>query len=308
MMPALNEERNIASVLDKIPAFIDKIIVVNDGSTDNTADISISYGCDVVNHTSPRGVGMAFQSGIVEALKNKFDILVNMDSDGQFNPSDIKTLIAPLLNDSSDFVTASRFKDKELYPVMPKAKFYGNLFMARFISLLTGSKFYDVSCGFRAYSRDTLLRMNLFGKFTYTQESFLDLAFKNIRMEEIPISIRGTREFGKSRVASNLFRYGYQTLKIIVRSYRDYKPIQLFLFFAVVPFILASLLLGFTTYHFLTHGSFSPYKYIAFTGGFFTIITLLFVGIGFILDMFSRMRINQENLLYELRRNYYDDK
>lgn len=307
-MPALNEEVGLDVLLLKIPDYVDGVIVVNDGSTDKTAEIAINHGAIIVNHRTPLGLGVTFADGVKEALKHKFDILVNMDSDGQFNPEDISKLVKPIINNEADFVTASRFIDKALYPKMPKAKFYGNLMMAKFISFLTGKKFYDVSCGFRAYSFDTVLKINLFGSYTYTQESFLDLTFKGVRISEIPVPVLGVRENGESRIASNLFRYGYNTLAIILRSFRDYKPLRLFLYLSLFCLILGFSFGVFLSINYLRVGSFSPHKWAGFVSGFFFVVGLLFAFLGFILDMFSRMRANQEMLLYELKKKEFLNK
>lgn len=301
-MPALNEERNIAAVLQAIPSFVDQIIVIDDGSVDKTAEIAKSMQAKVISHRSNKGVGMAFRTGVIAFLKSNYDIMINMDSDGQFNPVDIEKLVTPIAEEEADFVTASRFYDKNLYPKMTKAKFYGNKFMAQFISTLTKQKFYDVSCGFRAYSREALEQMNLFGEFTYTQESFIDLSFKKLTLLEIPIKVRGQREFGKSRVASNLFKYGYQTFKIIIRTYRDYKPFALFGFFALILFVIGFGLLGFLGIHYIRNHAFTPHKWAGFSGGALVVTAIIFFLIGFILDMFARMRMNQEQILYHLRK------
>ena len=305
LMPALNEERGLDSLLQQIPEYIDKLILVDDGSEDLTAEIAKKHGATIVTHATTRGLGVAFLNGLKEALKHPFDILVNMDSDGQFNPADISKLINPIIQNSADFVTASRFIDEDLYPAMPKSKFYGNRYMAKFISFLTGQKFHDVSCGFRAYSFDTVLKINLFGSYTYTQESFLDLSFKGARIVEVPVKVLGERENGKSRIASNLFKYGYNTFAIIVRSFRDYKPLRLFLYLAVICSLLSFGFGVFLGIHYIKVGVFTPHKWAGFVGGFFFIIGLLFTLIGFILDMFARMRLNQELLLYELKKNDY---
>lgn len=302
VVPAYNEEKNIGGVIEAMPNFVDKIIVVDDGSTDNTADISKNMGAQVLSHKNNKGVGAAFDTGIKAVLKTNMDIMVNIDADGQFNPCDIEKLVNPIILGDADFVTASRFIDKNFYPEMSKIKFWGNQFMSRFISRLTKQKFYDVSCGFRAYSRETLLRLNLFGDFTYTQETFIDLAFKNLYIREIPVHIRGRREHGKSKIASNIFQYAFQAVKIIVRTYRDYKPFRLFGYFALFSFLIG---LGFGLFlgiHYIKSGAFTPHKWAGFTAGFFTLVSILFLLIGFILDMFSRMRKNQEELLYFLKK------
>jgi hypothetical protein len=198
-------------------------------------------------------------------------------------------------------VAASRFKDPGLYPDMSRTNFLGNRLMSLLVSRLTGRAFHDVSCGFRAYSRDALLRLNLFGSFTYTQETFLDFAFKDISMLEVPVEVRGRREHGSSRVASNLFRYAWQTLKIIVRTMRDYRPLKLFSGISLALLVLGLIPAVFLAVHYAGTGSFSPHKWAGFLAGFLFLLSAMGYLLGFILDMFARMRVNQEEILARLR-------
>ena len=302
IIPALNEEKKIGQVIDGIPRFVDHVVVVDDGSTDRTGEIAREKGAVVLRHAFNRGVGAAFNSGRRLALELNDDIAMNIDADGQFNPADIKTLIEPIVQGAADFVTASRFKDVAFRPQMSKIKYWGNQVMSSLISRMTGQKFYDVSCGFRAYSRESLLKLNLFGNFTYTQETFLNFAFKNISIVELPVQVRGRREHGKSRVASNLFRYTYQTLKIIIKTMRDYRPFRLFAPIAAFSFIVAVGLGLFLIIHYLHSGEFTPHKWAGFASGFFFFLSVISLILGFILDMFARMRLNQEEMLYYLKR------
>ena len=185
---------------------------------------------------------------------------------------------------------------------MSAIKFHGNRFMSRLISRLCGARYYDVSCGFRAYTRDTLLRLNLFGAFTYTQEMFLDLSFKGVKILEVPVKIRGTREFGKSRVAGNLWRYGLYTAKIIFRSYRDYRPLKFFGTISAALFVIGLLLFGFFIGHYFIAGRFSPHIWAGMTAGTLGVFALLFFVAGILADMLARIRINQERMLYLLKK------
>lgn len=167
-MPALNEEASIAQVLRSLPSTlpgIDEIVrlVVDDGSTDRTAELARAEGAVVVSHPRNLGVGMAFRTGIAKATELGADIVVTIDSDGQFNVNDIPVLLAPILAGEADFVTASRFLDPALVPEMPAAKRWGNDVIARWLSAITKQTYRDVSCGFRAYSRNAFLRLNLLG-------------------------------------------------------------------------------------------------------------------------------------------------
>ena len=129
IIPAYNEERTIKEVISKIPRVNKRIsqtevIVVDDGSKDRTSVLAKEAGAIVVSHIGNKGVGVAFRTGIEEALKRKADVIVNMDGDGQFNPNDIPKLIEPILDKKADFVTATRFSDGklEILKVIPEGR------------------------------------------------------------------------------------------------------------------------------------------------------------------------------------------
>jgi glycosyltransferase involved in cell wall biosynthesis len=308
VMPAFNEEKLIESVLDRIPDYVDTIVVVNDGSTDETPNIAKARGALVVTHNKNRGVGAAFHTGVDKALELTADIMATIDADGQFDPRDINRLIDPIIDGDAGFVTASRFKDKKLLPKMPRTKYWGNIAMSRLISFLVGQRFFDVSCGFRAYSKEALLRLNLFGEFTYTQETFMDLAFKNIAIQEVPILVQGEREYGPSKVAKNLFRYAYRTSKIILRAFRDYKPLKFFGCIAGFIVGIGLLLEAFLFWHYFQTGEFSPYKFVGFAGGFLLALGILIFITGLLADMLYRIRVNQEEILYHKRKELFTNK
>ena len=233
IIPALNEEKTIGTVIDAVPKTLFsgevalKVLVVNDGSTDRTEAIAKVHGADVIHHDSPQGVGASFSDAIQEALKRRADYAVNIDADGQMDPKDIEKLLSPIYAGEQDMVTASRFMDKDKEPQMPSIKRWGNDRVAEIVSFIVGKKFYDVSCGFRAYNREALLRLNLFGKFTYTQETFINLATSgHIRIMEVPVEIRGVREFGTSRVASSIMKYAIRSGSIMLSAFKDYHPIR----------------------------------------------------------------------------------
>jgi glycosyltransferase involved in cell wall biosynthesis len=278
-------------------------IVVDDGSSDATAHLARREGALVVTHPVSRGVGAAFSAGLEEALRQGADIIVNIDGDEQFDAADIPKVIAPLIQKRADFVTASRFADSALTPEMPAIKKWGNQAMSWLITSLTGQKFYDVSCGFRAYTRDAALNLNLMGSFTYTQETFLNLAFKNYRIVEVPVRVRGEREFGKSRVAGSIRRYALRSAKIIFRAYRDYKP---FLFFGVLGgwcFALSAGLLGVFLWHYLRTGRFYGHLWAGFLGGGAFATGLILLVVATVADMLDRIRATQEKALYYLKRD-----
>ncbi len=307
-MPALNEEEGIGDVIRDLPKNINgidniKVLVVDDGSTDNTASIAKASGADVVSHNINKGVGSAFQSAVQYALQNNTDILVSIDADRQFNSKQIPEIIQPILKNNADMVTGNRFS-KGMPENMPKTKYWGNTQMSRLISIISGQKFRDVSCGFRAYNREALMRLNLFGAFTYTQETILDMVYKGLRVVEFPVDIKYFKG-RKSRVAGSIINYTFRTSRIILKTLRDYKPM---LFFGGMGGVSMGIGLVFEifmfTHYFLT-GSFTPYKAFGFIGLGFIIFGLLLVIVGLLADMFNRVRINQERIIYELKKDKY---
>jgi len=305
-LPALDEAATISRVVGGIPREIPGIdetiiLVVDDGSTDDTGSLAMQAGAHVIRHVRSTGVGAAFRTALNHALAKDVDILVTIDSDGQFDPHDIPALAHPVICGECDFASASRFKDPALTPRMPWIKRWGNRQMSRLISRLTQQQFYDVSCGMRCYNRRAMLNLNLMGAYTYTQEVFLNLAFKRLRIVEIPIAVRGVREHGSSRVVDSVWGYGFRALRIILAAYRDYNPMRFFGGMAAVLFVPAVLLALFLGFHYLRSGFFSPHKWAGFTSAALVLLSILLTHIGLIGDMLNRHRVYLEELLFYSR-------
>lgn len=306
IIPAYNESKTVGSVIAKISAFIEgvsskEVIVVNDGSTDNTVKIAKEAGALVVSHTKNRGVGVAFATGVNAALEQGADLVVTIDADNQFDAGEIPKLIGPILSNKADVVLGSRFLPGSQLSGISKAKLVGNKIIAKFISYLCRQKLSDVSCGFRAYSKEALLQINLFGEFTYTHEVILNLTFKNLRIKEVPIK---TQYFPErvSSLSGNLFAYGLKILKIIFQVILDYKPFHFFGGLGAFLFLLG-IIFDFAVFAvFLSTGSFSDYKFMGAAGLALNIFGLLLFIIGLLASMLNRIRNNQERIIYYLKR------
>jgi glycosyltransferase involved in cell wall biosynthesis len=306
VIPALDEEKTVGLVIREIPRDLPgvaqvEVLVVDDGSGDRTGAEAEAAGASVIRHASPRGVGAAFGTALRYAIDAGADLIVSIDADGQFDPHDIRALIEPVRSGRADFASASRFKDPALIPRMPFMKRWGNGVVSRLVSRLTGQTFYDVSCGMRCYSRRAAMSLNPLGRFTYTQEVFLNLAFMQLRIAEVPVSVRGEREHGRSRVAGSLWRYALNTSGIIFRCYRDYRPMLFFGSIALVLAVAGVGLLAFLGVHYLNTGVFSPHKWAGFSGAASLVLASLVFFIGMIGDMLNRHRIYLEELLYRER-------
>jgi glycosyltransferase involved in cell wall biosynthesis len=307
-LPAYNEEENIQKVIASLPQTLEQIdviqpLVIDDGSTDRTLALAQSCGAQVVTHGRNRGVGAAFHSAVQFALENDADILIGIDADGQFNPLEIPALIAPVLANQADMVIGNRFV-QGMPKHMPIVKFWGNKQIAAIVNYVTGQRFQDVSCGFRAYNREALLRLNLFAEFTYTHETILSLSFQGLRVIEYPIDVK--YDPGRqSRVASSIAKYAVQTSKIILRVLLDYRPIRVFGAIGMILILIGVACVFYLMVHYAIARSFTPYKSVGFIGLGFLIFGLLVLLIALISDMLNRLRTNQDKLLYEFRKLRY---
>jgi len=179
LIPAYNEEKNIEKTIQSIPRKIMganevRILVVNDGSTDNTVDCAANAGADkIVSHRQNSGVGAAFMTGIRNAIMMNAYIVVTVDADSQFDPNQIPELIIPILNHQADIVIGSRFK-KETPKNIPRIKLFGNKLFSKLVSMVIGQKLTDTQTGLRAYSKECLLNISVANEFTYTQEVLLE--------------------------------------------------------------------------------------------------------------------------------------
>ena len=234
MIPALNEARAIGGVIDAIPREVGapaeiKVIVIDDGSTDETGQIAREKGAAVLRHSRTMGLGSSFAHGLERALEEGADLVVNIDADGQFDPQDIPKLIQPILEDRADFVTATRFARKDLVPDMPWVKKWGNTQMRRLVNFVTGgTPLSDVSCGFRAYNIQAALNLHLSGSFTHAHETIIDLARKGLRLVEVPLKVRGERAHGESRMAKSVLVYGLRAGGMVLRALCRTRPLIVF--------------------------------------------------------------------------------
>jgi hypothetical protein len=185
---------------------------------------------------------------------------------------------------------------------MSKGKRWGNRMVARIVNYILDSSYTDVSCGFRAYSREALLHLNLAGGFTYTQEVFLNLGFKGLRITEVPISVTYFKK-RKSRIARNLLHYGVQVSQIMLSSLIYYKPMKFFGTLTFWLWLITLPIIGSLAIRYVATGLISPYKAVGILAvtGFSLGIMLLLVGV--ILYAQSRQQLSIDKVLYHVRQH-----
>ncbi len=217
IIPAFNEEKSIAAIVQETKKHVNEVLVVDDHSTDNTAKIARVHGATVICHSRNKGVGAAMKTGISYAKKLKPNIVITIDADGQHRPEEIPHLIQPIVVDDADLVLGSRFLNEQLSN-SSLIKKIGNKLVTFITSFLAGVKLTDTQTGFRAFNRKALLSLDLVSDFTYTQEMILILCYKGFRCTEVPIQIH-PRKYGKSKVVSKIGAYALRTLIIILSTH-----------------------------------------------------------------------------------------
>ncbi len=311
-LPAFNEAEKIEGTIRSIPRSIpgiDEVFVqvVDDGSKDKTVEIAKSAGADFVYpHGVNRGIGVTFRTSVGKALGNGADIMVNMDADGQFDAKDIEKLICPILDGEADIVSADRFGRHRAQNI-PWIKDFLNRLAAWIIGKFLNYKINDLTCGFRAHSREAMLRLNLPGNFTYTQEVIIDAIGKNMKVRWVPVVV--TYFAGrKSRVVKTVFTYVKNSAKLILKAVRDVRPMK---FFGIpgLAMMLVSMA-SFAVFLFLYFQEFkiSPYRnWLLLSIGLF-LIGLQFFVFALIADMVRNNRRVGEDILYMLRKEKYGEK
>ena len=308
-IPAWNEEKTIAGVIHKIPRQIHgidevKIQVIDDGCTDKTVEVAKAAGADfVVSHTRNMGIGAAFKTAIESALENGADIMVNIDADGQFPPSDIPKFTELIVNHRADMVVASRFGIKSAKN-MPWIKSFLNRFAANVIGKFLRHPIDDLTCGFRALSRETMLRLNLAYRFTYTQETIIDAISKNLVVKWIPVEVHYFDD-RQSKVVKSVGKFVYQSFLIIIRTVRDARPMVFFGIPGVTLITTAAAIgIAFLGYYF-SHFRVSPFRTWLSLAGILLLIGLQLLVFALIADMIRNNRKLTEEQMYFLKKEKY---
>ncbi len=211
IIPALNEEGTIGEVVAAVPRFIPgvgsvDVIVVNDGSRDRTQKRAVAAGADAICvHPRPRGLVEAFKAGVHEALRRGASIVVNLDGDGQHDPGFIPRLIKPILDGDADLVLGVRPLGEDT-PDMTAVRRRGNQVGSWVAGRALGLTITDATSGYRAYTREALLRLNILSDFTYTLETIIDASRQNLAVAEVPMRAR-PRTHGESRMTHSIIGY-----------------------------------------------------------------------------------------------------
>ena len=244
-IPCFNEEATLPMTVADLPRQVPGIdvvewLVIDDGSTDRTVEVARELGVDhIVLHGRNRGLATAFMTGIDASLRAGASVIVNTDADNQYQGASIPDLVEPVLAGRAEMVVGERpIADIDDFSRTKKAlQRFGSSVVRRFSG--TGVK--DAASGFRAYTRDAAMRVQVFGRYTYTMETLVQAGWNGISVESVPIGVNPkTRE---SRLVKSSTRYVWRSAQAIIRSFALYKPFRFFFLVGLVPFLLGVLLL-----------------------------------------------------------------
>jgi len=186
-IPAYNEERVISNIVQRTKKFVDKVIVCDDGSSDNTVQNAKQAGAEVIQHQKNQGKGAAMRSLFNHAKQIDADIIVTMDGDGQFLPEEIPKILAPVIENRSDIVIGYRFDDKTEMPAYRKI---GNKLLDRVTNIAVDLPVRDSQSGFRAYSKKALNMINFSTDgFGADSEILINAAKSELVISEIKVTV-----------------------------------------------------------------------------------------------------------------------
>jgi glycosyltransferase involved in cell wall biosynthesis len=252
-LPAFNEETAIGSVVLKTKQFVDKVIVIDDGSKDDTVALAHLAGAEVLCHDRNKGYGAAIQSCFAAAKAENADVMVIIDADGQHYAEDIPKLINPVLNEGYDFVIGSRFLDKDT--VIPRYRKMGIKLLTICTNIGSKQEITDSQSGFRAYSKNAILKLqSSISGMGVGSELILSANEAGLKITEIPIRCKYEGVDGSTH---NPVVHGMSVLYSILSLIKDKKPL-LFLGVPGFIFLAGGLYLGLETVEVYNTTNFFP--------------------------------------------------
>ena len=306
-IPCYNEAETLTVTLDDLPKEIDGIdeieyLIINDGSVDNTVEVAKKWGVHhIVNFNGNKGLAKGFMAGLDACLCYGADIIVNTDADNQYCGEDIAKLIQPILDKKADMVIGERPIDEtEHFSWLKKKLQHLGSWVVRKAS---NTDIPDAPSGFRAFTRDVAMRINVINDYTYTLETIVQAGRNHMNVVSVPI--RTNPELRQSRLFHSMFGYIKKSMLTIFRALLMYKPLYCFTLVAIVPSAIGlGIGIRFLVYFFNGRGN-------GHTQSLILACTLLIMGfitfmIGMVADIISANRKILEDVQYHTRKIGYD--
>ncbi|PYQ30170.1 MAG: glycosyl transferase [Acidobacteria bacterium] len=302
-IPAYNEEKTIAQTLRDIPRKIDgfasiETLVIDDGSIDDTASEARKAGANhVVQLKTHRGLSSAFVAGVDAALRLGADIIVNTDADNQYAGADIPKLVAPIVRGSAEVVIGDREVARS--PHMSPFKRMLQRLGSWTVGLASGVRVADVTSGFRAFSREAAMQINVFNPFTYTLETIIQSGNRNLGVQ--CVTVRTNPPNRPSRLYHGVGSYLRKSIVTIFRIYALYKPLKTFFLIGLLLILIGTAIGARFLSHFL-QGDRGGHVQSLILAAVFLIVGFQTMLIGLVADLISVNRRLSEEVLVRLRR------
>ncbi len=307
-VPCLNEEETLPLVLRDIPKQIDGVdeiivLITDDGSSDRTVEVARSFGVvHFVRHTRNQGLGRSFHDGAMRSLELGADIFVNTDGDNQYPGDRIGDLVQPIIRGEADIVIGDR-QTSTIQHFSPFKKFLQR-FGSRIVNIAAGTDMPDAASGFRAYSRESLMRLNTITTFSYCMETIIQAGVKRLAITSIPITTNAkTRE---SRLFKSMREHVFKSAAAIIRAYIMYRPHIVFGTIGTTMFALG--LIPFARYLYLLITQPTPGGHLQslILGSLLMIGAFLCFVLNIIADLIRINRILTESNLEHTKRMRFD--
>lgn len=308
-IPCYNEAETLEIALNDLPKHIDGVdeieyLIINDGSKDNTVEVAKNWGVNyVVNFKQNKGLAKGFMAGLDACLRNGADIIVNTDADNQYVGEDIAQLIQPILDGKADMVVGERPIDQTEHfsPLKKKLQHFGSWVVRK----ASRTDIPDAPSGFRAYSRDAAMRMNVVNEYTYTLETIVQAGRNKMAITSVPIRTNG--ELRPSRLFNSMMGYVKKSMLTIIRAFLMYRPLM---FFSTLGGImsLVGVGIGIRFLCYLFAGTGAGHVQSLILASMMIILGVMTIIVGLQGDIIAANRKLLEDIQYHVRKLDYDQE